>query len=99
MTALPRLSHTDMDLVRRCMLRSPISADLDALLAQPPVNRCMILAAIIVREVEKYSDLRPLLAQSNFLQHLRAEALGRQESPDQCVMLQPLLPELESRPC
>ena len=93
------LSVKDLDLVRRCMLRSPISKELDALVVLAPVNRCLALASIVMREVEKHRELKALLLETNFLDHIKAEAMARQIKPEQFPNLMPLLSPVRPSPC
>lgn len=68
----------DLDVIRRCMLRGSITAELDMLVTATPVGRCMIIAKALHKASGSCAFVEDFVNESGIMAALKQEALFRQ---------------------
>lgn len=68
----------DLDVIRRCMIRGSITADLDMLVTANPVGRCMIIAKALHKASASCAFVEEFVNESGIMAALKQEALYRQ---------------------
>lgn len=67
----------DLDVIRRCMLRGSITADLDAIVTVNPVARCMVIAKALHVASSFSHEMEMLVSENGLISSLRDEAMRR----------------------